>query len=166
MQRPYVIIVTGTPGTGKTTIAQVLADTTGFLYMDGKKIIHDHDLAESYDTERQCHIIDQKRFLDTLINMINAYHTEEGLIIDSHLAHEIPPDYADLVIVTTCNRKILKRRMEERGYSEEKINENIEAEIFDTCTIEAQESGHKKIEKVDTTSSIKEQLDRIVQQIK
>ena len=38
--------------------------------------------------------------------------------------------------------KTLKKRLEKRGYSKEKVRENLDAEIFDTCRIEALEAGH------------------------
>ena len=37
----------------------------------------------------------------------------------------------------------LKKRLEKRGYSKQKIRENMDAEIFDVCLNEAKEEGHK-----------------------
>jgi broad-specificity NMP kinase len=39
--------------------------------------------------------------------------------------------------------KKLKKRLEKRNYSKSKIRENLDAEIFDVCLVEAKEKGHK-----------------------
>ena len=67
----------------------------------------------------------------------------KGLVIDSHLSHYLPKEYVDTCIITKCNLKLLKKRLEERGYSKNKVRENLDVEIFDTCRLEALEAGHK-----------------------
>ena len=49
--------------------------------------------------------------------------------------------------------KILKKRLKKKKYSENKIRENLDAEIFDICLNEAKESRHKVIV-IDTTKGI------------
>ncbi len=51
---------------------------------------------------------------------------KEVVIIESHLAHHI----ADVVIVLKAHPPELGMRLKTRGYSEEKIKENIEAEAL------------------------------------
>ena len=55
----------------------------------------------------------------------------------------MPKRYVDEVIVVRCDVKTLRRRLKKRKYSEKKIEENVEAEIMETCLIEARELGHK-----------------------
>jgi adenylate kinase len=139
-----VIIVSGTPATGKTTIAKLISEKLGFTYIDGKKVIEKHGLSEGFDKKRDCVIVDVEKFLSAIKSEISG-----DIVVDSHLAHELK---AELVVITTCDRKVLKSRMEARGYSEAKIQENIEAEIFDVCFVEAQEAGQNVL-KIDTTDS-------------
>ena len=63
----------------------------------------------------------------------------ENLIIDSHLSHFLPKDLIDILIITRCELKELKKRLEKRKYSEQKVRENMDAEIFEICKTEAQE---------------------------
>ena len=76
---------------------------------------------------------------------------EKTLVIDSHMSHFLPKDYVELCVVTKCDLKTLKIRLEARGYSEAKVKENMDAEIFDVCRVEAEEMGHNVI--TITTSS-------------
>jgi len=146
------IVVTGTPCTGKTTYAKKLAKDKGYLYIDVNKVIEEHNLSEGYDRKRQTKIIDTNKLNKALIKIIagEKQKKQKGIIIDSHLSHYLPKKYVDLCIVTKCSLKELKKRLEKRGYSTQKVQENLEAEIFDICLEEAKEMGHK-IKVVETS---------------
>mgnify|MGYP001424622844 CR=1 FL=1 len=135
-----ILIVTGTPGTGKTTLSKKIAKEKKLKYIDVNKIIKENNLSEGFDKKRDCEIIDTKKLNKTLIKIIKK---EKNLIIDSHLSHFLPKKYVDLCIVTKCSLKTLEKRLKKRKYSKSKIRENLDAEIFDTCRIEAEEKGHK-----------------------
>ncbi len=64
------IIVTGTPGTGKTTIAKKLAKKLNYYYIDANKIISKYKLSEGYDRKRRTKIVDVKKLNKFLINYI------------------------------------------------------------------------------------------------
>ncbi|MCM2324943.1 MAG: adenylate kinase family protein [Candidatus Woesearchaeota archaeon] len=134
------IIVSGTPGTGKTTFAKKLAKENGLEYIDVNKIIEEHGLSEGLDKDRDAKIIDVKRLNKVLIEIIKK---DNDIVIDSHLSHYLSKKYVDVCYITKCSLKELKRRLEERGYSKEKVRENLDAEILDVCRIEAEEEGHK-----------------------
>ncbi len=141
-----VIVVTGTPGTGKTVVAKRVAKKNRFLYLDGKRLISNFKLEEKYDRKRKTFVVDEKRFVKLLINIIKIIKTNKkikGIVIDSHLAHYLPRKYVDLVIVIKTDLKKLKQRLQKRKYSKLKIKENLEAEIFDVCYEEAKELKHK-----------------------
>ena len=62
----------------------------------------------------------------------------DGLtIIDGHLAHHLP---CDVVVVLRCDPDILRSRLEERGYAEKKINENVEWELMGSMWNEFEEN--------------------------
>ena len=52
-----VIIVTGTPGTGKTTVAKHVGKVLKLKYVDVNMLIKEKDLATGYDKKRNCAII-------------------------------------------------------------------------------------------------------------
>ena len=143
------IVVSGTPGTGKTTFAKELARRSGFLYLDVNELIDEKGLCEEYDKKRGCKVIDEKRLIDELIKTIKE--SKEVLVIDSHMAHTLPEEYVKKCFITTCDLKELERRMKERGYSVEKIRENLDAEIFETCRTEAE---HLDVEVIRTDKKI------------
>ena len=139
------IIVTGSVGTGKTSLAKALSKKLNYNYIDVNKIISKYNLSEGYDKKRKTKIIDIKKLNNYLIKEIKNSKNNKGIIIDSHFSHYLPKKYIDLCIVTKCNLKILEKRLKKRKYSKEKIRENLDAEIFDVCLEEANQKKHKII---------------------
>lgn len=135
-----IVCITGTPGTGKTTLAKKLAKQLQATYVDGNDIIKKHRLEEAYDTERDCGVIDIKAFVAAILEECRG---DECYIIDSHLSHHIPAEKASYCIICQCKLSELKRRLVARKYSEHKIQENLQAEIMEVCRTEAQEHGHR-----------------------
>lgn len=146
-----IIVVTGTPGTGKTTVAMMLAKKTGWKYIDVNSVIDKHKLSEGYDRKKKCKIIDVKKLNKTMLKIIKE--SEESLVIDSHMAHYIPASAVDACVVTKCNLKLLNRRLKKRNYGDKKVRENLDCEIFDVCRMEATETGHNVIV-VETDSKV------------
>jgi len=147
-----VIVVSGTPATGKTTLAKMIAEK-GLKYIDVNSVIKKEGLCEDYDKARHCNIVDVEKLNKALLKIIET--SKKDLVIDSHLAHFLPKERVDLVIITKCGLKELKRRLEGRDYPEAKIRENLDSEIFDICLVEAKEKGHKILE-VNTDRKISE----------
>jgi len=145
------IIVTGSVGSGKTTISKKLAKKLNLKYTDVNKLITKNKLSSGYDKKRKCKIIEIKKLNKFLINMIK--NSKENLIIDSHLSHYLPRKYVDLCIVTKCDIKTIEKRLKKRKYDKNKIKENIECEIFNNCLIEAKQKKHK-VFVINTTKSI------------
>lgn len=146
-----IIAVSGTPGTGKTRLSKKLARALKYKYLDVKKLIAEKKLNSGYDRKRKCQIVDQKKLNTAMMRIIKS---NPDLVIDSHLSHYLPKEYVHRCIITTCELDELKRRLEERGYPEGKVAENLEAEIFETCLTEAEEAGHK-VMTIDTTKDYK-----------
>ncbi|HII15413.1 MAG TPA: AAA family ATPase [Nanoarchaeota archaeon] len=136
-----VIIVTGTPGTGKTELAKELAKQIKYRYIDVNDIVKKERLVECYDRQRKTNVVDEEKLSNALVSLIKK-NRGQSLIIDSHMSHSIPAKYANMCIVTKCSLKILKKRLEKKGYNRIKVRENLDAEIFDACLNEAMEAGH------------------------
>ena len=149
-----VIIVTGTPGAGKSTIARLIASYFHFTYIDVLALIKKNKLYDSYDRLLKSYVVDVEKLNRFLISLIKK---EKNIVLDSHLAHYLDRKYVDLCIVVTCNPAVLRKRFEKRRYSREKIQENIDAELFGVCLYEAQEKGHHVFE-VDTTQRLNKGL--------
>lgn len=160
-----VILISGTPGTGKTTLSKKLSNKLNFYYADVNKIISKYKLSEGYDKKRKTKIIDVNKLNKALIKEINNLKLSKkynGIIIDSHLSHYLPKKQADFCIVTKCDIKDLNKRLKKKKFHESKIKENIEAEIFDICLNEAKKIKHKIIV-VDTTKGFN--IDNVIHKI-
>lgn len=139
-----IIVVTGTPGAGKTTLSKELSKRFKYDYIDVNDVIKDKSLEEGYDKKKDCKIIDTEKLAVELIKMIKV--SESSLVIDSHMSHYLPKRYVNLCLVTRCNLKDLKVRLEDRGYSDNKVRENLDSEIFEVCLQDAIESDHNVLE--------------------
>lgn len=70
-----IIAITGTPGTGKTTLAKKIAKL-GFKYLDGKKI--GEKIAEAYDEEDKTYIVDEKKFAKEVMSDIKKIKVKKS----------------------------------------------------------------------------------------
>ena len=134
-----VIVVTGTPGVGKTTYARRLAEELERPVLGVSDLCEQEGLSSEWDADNQCFLVDVEALERVLVERAEA---NEEVIIEGHLSHELPPRFVERCVVLKCSLKELKRRLEARGYSEAKVRENLDCEIFDVCFSEALERGH------------------------
>lgn len=157
-----IIVISGSVGTGKTTIAKELAKKLKSKYIDVTKLIKDNKLKGKYLKEFDSYEIDVKKLNKILVELVK---TKKDLVIDSHLSHYLAKKYVGYCVICKCNIKTLKKRLKSRKYSEIKIRENLDSEIFDVCLVEALDNKHKVIV-IDTTrkrvnSCVREILEQI-----
>ena len=55
------ILVTGTPGTGKTVTAHTLAEKTGLNYINVGDLAKEKHLYDGWDEEYGCHVLDEDK---------------------------------------------------------------------------------------------------------
>jgi len=65
-----VICVSGSVGSGKTTLSKKLSKNLGFKYIDVTKLIKENNLSSGYDKENQCEIVDVKKLNKFLVGII------------------------------------------------------------------------------------------------
>jgi len=68
-----------------------------------------------------------------------------GYIIDWHACDLFPKSWIDLVVVVRCDSTLLYDRLKARGYSEKKLDENMDAEIMQVLLEEAREAYDEEI---------------------
>ncbi|MEM2968000.1 MAG: adenylate kinase family protein [Candidatus Bathyarchaeia archaeon] len=152
-----VILITGTPCIGKTTIAKQLASKLDALYINLTDYAEKHHLIAGEDEKRKTHIIDEAKMREKIAETIKT--AEKGtVIIDGHYAHAVVPKrYVTRIIVLRRNPIELKRLMEQRGFAGDKLWENLAAEILDVCLVEAlQAQRQEKICELDVTGKTAE----------
>ena len=131
------IALTGTPGTGKTTVAALLP----YMVIDINTLVKG-GLNLGIDPERGCLEAD----MDGLERKLVEMDTDELTILEGHFSHY----FADEAVVLRLAPSELKKRLEARGYSTKKIQENLESEALDVILVEAVEFC-KRVSEIDTT---------------
>ncbi|KAF2861976.1 P-loop containing nucleoside triphosphate hydrolase protein, partial [Piedraia hortae CBS 480.64] len=156
------IVVTGTPGVGKTTLCQELASRTDMHHLDINEVVKKHNIGEKSDDpeDPNLKIVDDDRLMDCIENDLE----EGGQIIDWHACDLFPPSQVDLVCVVRCDNKILYDRLKARGYSEKKLQENLDCEIMQVLLQEAHDAYDKDMV-VELQSNKTEDLDSNVDRI-
>jgi len=154
------IVISGTPGTGKTTLAKILEKKLPFHYFPLKSLIK--KISESYDHQKKCFVVDLKKLNKTILQIIKEKKC--NLIFASHLLHHLPKKKVDLCIITKCSDlKKLKRRLSQKKYPQKKIAENLECEIFDVCLNQAKEKKHHLLVIDTSKKQTSSQLSQLVQ---
>ena len=164
LSKDTVIFISGTPCTGKTTVASDLND---YLALNGfhSRLIKVNDFAIENglvlgeDSDKFYKVID----IDGLNECLNEEISQIGnsiLIVEGHLSHLC--EGADKMIVLRLNPSILKDRLEERNYSESKIQENLEAEALAVCSAEAYDIYGEKTNEIDASDKSVEEIRDLV----
>ncbi|UJR31846.1 hypothetical protein I4U23_019322 [Adineta vaga] len=142
------IVICGTPGVGKSRLCQELCSANKSLkYLNINDIAKEQKFIFGYDTENECQILDDDAFHDYLEEEYFQQETPpSGLIIDYHSAGIIPEsDHIHAVFVIRCCNDKLYDRLKQRNYSDKKIEQNIQSEIFQVCLDEANETFDQSI---------------------
>jgi len=156
------IIVTGTPGVGKTTHSEELAQKTGLKHLSINSVVKQHNIGEKSDDpdDPNLQIVDEDRLLDCIENDLE----EGGQIIDWHACDMFPPSMIDLVAVIRCDNGVLYDRLKARGYGEKKLQENLDCEIMEVLVQEARDAYDEQIV-VELHSEKAEDIDANVERL-
>jgi len=136
------IAITGTPGTGKTAVAKGLAKKLGWELLELNELAEKTRCFCGYDRKRETRIVDVEKLKKEVQKI-----AKKNLILESHYAHEIPND---MTIILRCDIEELRKRMLKKGFPPQKIEENLQAEIFGVCKGEALDLRRNILE-IDTT---------------
>ncbi|KAJ5445005.1 hypothetical protein N7491_001087 [Penicillium cf. griseofulvum] len=136
------VIITGTPGVGKTVHCEQLAQEIGLKHLSINQVAKDRGCFDEYDEELKTWVVDEDKLLDALEDEI----PNGGYLIDWHACDLFPKSWIDLVVVLRCpTTDVLYDRLSSRGYHEKKLDENIDAEIFGVLSDEAREAFDEEI---------------------
>ena len=141
-----IISLTGTPGTGKTSISRKLKK-------NNINIIHLNDIIAKnkniyeIDNKRNTKIVEISKLNKIIRNEINIGFLT---IIEGHLSHLL--NTIDKVIILRCHPFELKNRLLKKRWNQNKIKENIESEILDIILCECVSNySINDIFEIDTT---------------
>lgn len=165
------ILITGTPGTGKTTLAKELSKALSIPHIEVSKYIKTHKFYQEYNADYDTLILDDEnedKLLDNLEQELKKPH-----VIDFHTSELFPKRWFDIVVVLRVKTDVLFDRLVQRGYEERKVQENVECEIMNVCLDEALEcyddvlvlDNNTEAEKRTNLQIIEERV-RIIEELK
>ena len=132
-----VILISGTPCVGKTSVAHQLTPKLDALYVNLTDLATHENLILGKDEERNTTIIDEAK-MKRRINQIITKTDKQNIIIDGHYAvNVVSSKLVTRVFVLRRDPVELRKFMTNSGYSDRKLNENLASEILDVCLIDA-----------------------------
>ncbi len=158
-----VILITGTPGVGKTTVSRSLASRLDAVYINLAELVERERLISGVDKTRETLIADTDRVSKRMQGIIKS--SEGDVIVDGHYAVDVVATKdVHMVFVLRRDPSELKSVMENRGFKERKLWENIVAEILDVCLWDAVSvCGSDKVCEIDVSGrSIEEVVKDII----
>ncbi|KAL2488856.1 Adenylate kinase isoenzyme 6-like protein [Forsythia ovata] len=138
------ILITGTPGTGKTTMSSALSEATQFRHINIGDLVKDKSLHDGWDDQFDCYLINEDLVCDELEDLME----EGGNIVDYHGGDFFPERW-----FRPCSRPSNRKLRV--------LTNNIECEIFQVLLEEAKESYPEEIV-VAVSSNTIDDIDRNV----
>nr|EGQ40112.1 MAG: putative nucleotide kinase [Candidatus Nanosalinarum sp. J07AB56] len=126
--------LTGTPGTGKTSVAEEL-ESRGYEVSYLSRLLEQKGIGDAGE-EREVDVDEMRSRLEI-----------DADIVEGHLSHFLS---ADVCVVLRCRPDVLRDRLSGRGYSSLKIEENLRAEALDAVLQQALGNQDVVVE-LDTT---------------
>lgn len=165
ISKSRVIIITGTPGTGKTTVSKLLSKKLNGIYINSGNIVRNGYFL-GLDTKRNSLIADidkLQQFIDKMLLKIKKL-----TVIDSILPDIVSSENVLLVVVLHTATEVLYTRLSKKGFEIRKIMENIDAELCKICYQDTIETyGLERVFEIDTTESApNETVEHIYEEIR
>lgn len=144
------IVITGTPGVGKTTAARELARCEGYSLIELNQLAKEIGAISGEDTERGAALIDEVKLRSELRRILTGGGRK--FLVEGHYGEIVPSGLVKMAIVVRLDPRVLRQRLAERGYHPSKVKENVQAELLDACLISAVETfGAERVFEVDAT---------------
>ena len=148
------IILSGTPGVGKHTIATILSSLFDKVrIVDINKIILSENLLVS--SQRGNHDVDIQKSFDFLTLLLSKKEYQDSIIVGHLAPYVIDPLLVDLAVILRRSPYELRKIYEDRSYSQTKICDNMVAEILGIISHDALKNFElSKLSELEITTSI------------
>ncbi|MDQ3998690.1 MAG: AAA family ATPase [Thermoproteota archaeon] len=142
------LVITGNPGVGKHTSAKIIAENIDAEIIDINNVAIDNNaIGKNTDLGFE---VDVKRLVRLLEKLLRI---KGNLVIVGHLApYVLKPSGISLVAVLRRSPYELEKTLKKRGYSVDKVRENVASEIIGTSLYDSLKTfGKRKVAEFDTT---------------
>lgn len=148
------IILSGTPGVGKHTIATILSSLFDEVpIVDINKIILSENLLIS--SQRGNHDVDIQKSFDFLTLLLSKKEYQDSIIVGHLAPYVIDPLLVDLAVILRRSPYELRKIYEDRLYSQTKISDNMVAEILGIISYDALKNFEfSKLSELEIATSI------------
>jgi adenylate kinase len=121
------LMVTGSPGVGKTTISKIIAKKFNLQYINEKDFALKNSIGYfNEENELELPIMELEKKANAFLSKNNNVLFEGHVICETKLN-------VDLIILLRVDPEDLELRLENRNYSKEKIMDNVFCEGIDYC---------------------------------
>jgi adenylate kinase len=148
-------VITGNPGVGKHTSAKIIAEKIDAEIIDINGVAIDNNATRKNNTDLGFDV-DVKKLVRLLEKLLK---TKRDLVIVGHLApYVLKPAGISLVAVLRRSPYELEKTLKKRGYSVDKVRENVASEILGTSLYDSLKTfGKGKVAEFDTTGKSPEE---------
>ncbi len=156
-----LVIITGTPGTGKTIVSQKICQISNARSISLNDLVIEEDLIINYDNKRDTNVINKKKIINRVERLIKEQKNRDYdyLIIESHFSDLVPNLYIDYAVILRCHPDELIVRLRKKEYTDAKIMENVQSEILGNCmNYLIQKKLKNPLIEIDTTKLTVEQV--------
>ena len=134
-----IIIITGAPGVGKTSVSSLLAKKLDAVHVDVGELVVKENLVAEKDEARSTLVADMEKVAERVKEIIMK--ADSDVVFDGHYAvNVVPAEDVFRVFVLRRNPEELKPLMEARGWGGLKLLENLACEVLDVCLSDAVEA--------------------------
>ena len=146
------LLVTGTPGTGKTAVSKAIAKHFGLELINEKEFAQKNRVGKWNSKEKVLEI--NPKVLEKKLNL--AILKKNGVLAEGHLLCETKLN-VDFAVLLHTDPVVLEKRLKKRGYITLKVFDNIFSEQSGYCKKQLckRYSGAKIIE-IDSSKNLKE----------
>lgn len=148
--RMSVILIGGSPATGKTKVAKILGSKLSVEVVALGDFADESGCITAEDKARKTGIINEDCLVDALLDLTDD--KSKRMVIEGHYIDLVPSSSVQWVFILRTHPEQLRTRLTERKYSKGKVTENVEAEVIGVCQMDALEAfGEERVFEIDTT---------------
>lgn len=150
-----IIVITGTPGVGKTMLVKALKARLNASVYNATDIVNKFKLYSGKD-KFGAKIVKMKQLQERIAKIIQS-DKSQIIILDGHILCDIRVRGAKAIVVREHLKKIISR-LQERKYPIEKIKENVTSEALDYCGASAADNYGEVYEIMNGKAALKEAI--------